>query len=749
MSYRVAKIAVSSATYWFDRPYEYLINDDIQDIVVPGIRVFVPFSKSNKICEGIVLSVKDGNSSDGLKSIISVLDDNPVLTESQIKLALFMRERFYCTVYDAFRAMLPSGLWFDNKGRRKTSDKIQKIAVLNITSEEALQISKDILKKSPKQSNLLTELSYFEELPVKDLLNYTGAGSSSLKALVDKGFISLSDKELFRRPEIIKAESNSLPILNDEQQSVYSDLLKLIEKNNFCVSLLQGVTGSGKTSVYIKLIDSVLKMGKSAILLVPEIALTPQMIQTFSGYFGNDVAVLHSSLPVGERYDEWKRIKLGLSKLVIGTRSAVFAPCENLGLIIIDEQQEDTYRSEKSPRYNAEDIAKYLCFKSNSLLLLGSATPDICSSYYARTGKYAYFRLNNRYNKQSLPNVSIVDLKQELANGNDSQISCFLRDEIQRNIDNDEQSILFLNRRGARKLISCVSCGFIYKCPNCSVPLTYHTVGNKLMCHYCGYSKKVDSLCPDCGGELGEFGAGTQLVEAELKSLFPNTEILRVDTDVLSSKVTHDVLFDRFKNEKIPIMIGTQMVTKGLNFDNVTLVGVLNADQSLYSGDYKSGEKTFSLITQVIGRSGRGAKPGRAVIQTFTPENETIIQSSLQDYDGFYDSEIQLRKIQNTPPFCDYLCITVCGKNEQNVISAAKYAKMLLVNNTLSIENIEILGPAPLYVVKVNNVFRYRINIKCNADNAVRKLISDVVIACNNNKNIKGVTFYAENNPID
>ena len=538
-----------------------------------------------------------------------------------------------------------------------------------------------------------------------------------------------------------------MPVLNDEQQSAFEGLDMLASSGKAAVSLLEGVTGSGKTSVYIRLIDAVLKRGKSAILLVPEIALTPQMLYTFSSYFGDDIAVLHSSLSPGERYDEWKRLKTGRAHVAIGTRSAVFAPVDNLGILIIDEEQEDTYRSENNPRYDARDVAKYRCFKNSCLLVLGSATPDLVTRYCAERGRYSRFVLRRRYNEMKLPEVKIIDLKNELRRGNEGSISVPLRTELLENLERGEQSILFLNRRGAHKLVTCGECGFVYKCPHCSVSLTYHSVNRRLICHYCGYTRRVDEACPDCGGILKYIGAGTQLVEEELHSLFPGTEILRMDADVLSGSVTHEQVFERFRAENIPIMIGTQMVTKGLNFENVTLVGVLSADQSLYSGDFRAAERTFSLITQVIGRSGRGQKAGRAVIQTFTPSSEVIRQAARQDYDAFYQSEIILRKLQDSPPFSDLLSVTASGAEERAVVDACRFVKNRLCFLLGQKEKTEFLGPTPLTVVRVNNRFRYRIIIKCRSDSAIRNAVSGVITECSTDKRFRGISFYADNDP--
>ena len=744
----VAKIAVSAATYWLDKPYDYLIPEALLGKVKPGVRVTVPFSRGNRRSEGIVLGVSDRSDFDKLKPIESVLDSDPVLTPSQIRLALWMHDRFFCTVYDAVKTILPAGFWFKADGTRRVNDKTREMISLAVSAEEAFALSQAKRRKAPMQAELLGLLCSVGRVSAQEALYFTGASRQSLKALVNAGLVQTDFEEVFRRPEIWNDDIQTLPVLNSAQSAVYDGLNALLNESSAEAALLCGVTGSGKTSVYIHLIDDVLKAGKSAILLVPEISLTPQMIRTFSGYFGNQVAVLHSSLSLGERYDEWKRAKNGDARLVIGTRSAVFAPFENLGLIIIDEEQEESYKSENSPRYHARDIAKYRCAKTDSLLLLGSATPDIESRYAAETGKYKYFELHERYNEMRLPAVSIVDMKSELRSGNGGNISARLQNELGENLERGEQSILFINRRGANKLISCGECGHIYKCPNCSVSLTYHSSNRRLMCHYCGYSRKPDPFCPDCGGLLTFIGAGTQLIEEELKQLFPDAGVIRMDTDTVKAAGSHEALLEKFREEKIPIMVGTQMVTKGLNFENVTLIGVLSADQSLYCGDYRSGERTFSLITQVVGRSGRGKKPGRAVIQTFTPQNEIIRLAAAQDYDGFYQSEIQLRRLQHTPPFADIISITASGAEESAVLKCCSDIRRILAASVRSRPDVSILGPAPLAVVKVNNRYRYRVNLCCRADKEIRELVSAVLIKLNSSGKYKGVSIFADNNPL-
>ena len=751
MTTTIAKIAVSAATYWIDKPYDYLIPAPMADRAVPGMRVLVPFSRGNRACEGVILSVSacSGPAPDKLKAALKLLDDEAVLTEAQLKLALFMRERFFCTVYEAVKAMLPAGLWFDTQGQRRAKDKTLTMLRLAVSSEEAAHAAAAKLFKAAAQAHILELLVSFEALPMRDVLTHSGAGRSSVKALESQGLIESYEREVYRRPEVFRDELSPLPQLNDAQQKVFEGLAALSGEGRAAAALLFGVTGSGKTSVYIHLIRRVLDEGKTAVLLVPEIALTPQMLQTFSAYFGNDIAVLHSSLSIGERYDEWKRLKTGKARLAIGTRSAVFAPLEKLGLVIIDEEQEESYKSESNPRYHARDVAKYLCANAGCLLLLGSATPDLGSRYAAETGRYAYFALPERYNEQALPEVSIVDMKRELRRGNTGDISSVLRDQLALNIERGEQSILFLNRRGAHKLISCGACGYTYQCPRCSVSLTYHSNNRRLICHYCGYSRKVDGVCPECAGELKYVGSGTQFVEQQLQELFPGLAVLRMDTDTVAPAGSHEALFDRFREEKIPVMVGTQMVTKGLNFENVTLVGVLSADQSLYSGSYRAGERTFSLITQVVGRSGRGEKPGRAVIQTFTPENQIIRQAAAQDYEDFYRAEIELRRLQNAPPLSDLFSLTATGLEEEQVLQTAKYMAQWLRDALRSREDAVVLGPAPLPVVKVNNRYRYRVNVSCRADKTLRLLLAQLVCECNGDRRFKNVSVFADSDPLD
>ena len=753
MAQTVAKIAVAAATYWVDKPYDYLIPPELAEKAVPGVRVYVPFSHGNRRSEGIILAVSDGSEYEKLKAITAVLDEEPLLSREQIKLTLFMRERFFCTVYDAVKAMLPAGLWFDDEGRTKVQDKTVEMTRLCVSPEEASRYAAAKRRRAPQQAELLEQLCSFDCLPSRDLLKHTGASRQSLTALCKAGFVELYKKETFRRPEIHLGDIEPLPVLNDEQQQAFTGINALAMSGKSGAALLFGVTGSGKTSVYIHLITEQLARGRSVILLVPEIALTPQMIQTFSSHFGDTVAVLHSSLSVGERYDEFKRVRSGKARLVIGTRSAVFAPADKLGLIIIDEEQEETYKSENSPRYNARDVAIYRCAQAGCLLLLGSATPTVETMYYAREGRYQVFPLYRRYNEKALPEVFIADLRDELRAGNETAVSEPLRSALEENLARGEQSILFLNRRGSSRMLLCGECGEVPECPRCSVPMTYHSANGRLMCHYCGHSEPAYERCPQCGGIMKHIGTGTQKVEEELHALFSGAKVLRMDTDTVGASHGHEKLLRQFEEEKIPILLGTQMVAKGLDFENVTLVGVLCADASLYIDNYRAPERTFSLLSQVVGRAGRGSKQGRAIIQTFTPENEVIRAAAAQDYDAFYESEIRMRRLRRYPPFADLFSFTVTGADESRVIRAAKALRDALGyaverREELKPLSIEVLGPAGASVVKVNNRYRYRVFLVGKGCPALRRLVAEYLYAFYQHKENRGLDIFADCNAI-
>lgn len=747
---KYAKIAVSEVTFWVDSPYDYAVPQPMEEKIAPGMRVIVPFSRGNRRAEGVVLGVSDHSDYDKPKSILALLDEAPVLTDDQIKLALWMRERFFCTVYEAVRAILPAGLWFTGNGKRKATDKRCEFVRLVVSGEEALALAQQKASRAKMQASVLRLLASVGEASVSDVREMTGASRQSILSLVDDEVLAFTYREVFRRPEYRRAERmTDLPELTEEQQTAYLGIKARMESGKAGGALLYGVTGSGKTAVYIHLISDVLERGECVIMLVPEIALTPQMLETFSSYFGEKIAVLHSSLTVAERYDEWKRVRNGSAKLVIGTRSAVFAPVKSMGLIIIDEEQEDSYKSENAPRYHAKDVAKFRCAQNDALLLLGSATPEVTTRYLADTGRYAFYMLKSRYNRMELPEVRIVDMKRELRAGNGGSISGYLREELQKNIDSGEQSILFLNRRGTAKLISCVDCGYHFQCPNCSVNLVYHSAKRRLMCHICGYSAPLADRCPDCGGALKFSGDGTEKIEAQIEELFPGVGTLRVDTDTVTEAGGHEPLFTRFREENIPIMIGTQMVTKGLNFEKVTLVGVLFADQSLYAGDFRASERSFSLMTQVIGRSGRADRKGRAVIQTFTPENQIIRFAAQQDYESFYAHEIDVRRIQRCPPFVQIVSLSVIGGDEFQVLRSCERIRALLMHAMNGQTGIDLLGPAPFPVVKAAGRYRYRLTIRSTTEAPMHDIVTKILNYCNREREFRGISVYADRYPLE
>ena len=565
------------------------------------------------------------------------------------------------------------------------------------------------------------------------------------------GLIAFSEEEELRVPSLDDVEPGPEIVLNEEQQRAFEEILGRVQAAKPSVTLLHGVTGSGKTQVYLRLVQETLALGKTAMVLVPEIVLTPQMMRKFSSYFGSRVAMLHSSLKMTERYDQWKRIRRGEVDVVLGTRSALFAPLKNLGLIIMDEEQEGSYQSENVPRYDAREVAKYLCVREKAALVFGSATPTVETAWAVEQGSYQKALLRRRYNENALPEVLIADLRQEILNGNPGLISTPLRQELEKNLAAGEQSILFLNRRGSSRMLLCGECGYVPQCPRCSTAMTYHSANGRLMCHYCGHSEPAADTCPECGGWMKHVGAGTQKVEEELRELFPEAGILRMDADTTAGG--HEEILQTFERERVPILLGTQMVAKGLDFENVTLVGVLSADISLYVDNYRAAERTFSLLTQVVGRAGRGGKTGRAVIQTYTPGNDVIRCAARQDYDAFYESEIRMRRLRRYPPFADLFTVTVSGTEEGRVLRAAvsvrETLRQLCRRPELAAEEPEVLGPAPAPVVKVNNRFRYRCTLVGKNDKATREMLAWLQKDFAKDSANRGMNLFVDHNAAD
>ena len=812
----IARVAVSAATYTIDKPYDYLIPEKLLHKVRPGVRVTVPFGRGNKTSEGFVLTVGQDSKRGGLKAVGDVLDDESVLGAQQIKLALWLRERYFCTLYNAVKVLLPAGLWYrirevctlavsreealeaganerecrvlealaahggsaeletlrlacgetagtvvrelqrrglltiDAAADRKISDKKASQASLAVSAEEAMAAVEPKQRSAPMRYEVVKLLCTIGSALSSEICYFTGATMRTLKGLEKSGLVTLTQVEVLRVPKPEPADGAPI-VLSEEQQAAYDGVVERMDQGGASCALLYGVTGSGKTSVYIRLLQEVVRRGRRGMILVPEIALTPQMMAKFSAYFGGRVVMLHSGLRMTERYDQWKRVRRGEVDIVLGTRSAVFAPLEDLGMIILDEEHESSYQSEDPPRYHARDAAKFLCAQQNAILVLGSATPSVETTFQAQKGVYQKLILRSRFNRQPLPRVVIADMREEVRAGSAGVISTPLRRELEENLTRGEQSILFLNRRGSSRMLLCGECGERPECPRCSVPLTYHSANGRLMCHYCGQSERAARQCPECGGLMKQVGAGTQKVEEELKELFPAAGVLRMDADTVSGN--HEALLDKFDKEKIPILLGTQMVAKGLDFENVTLVGVVAADLGLYVDNYHAAERTFSLLTQVVGRAGRGSKDGRAVIQTYTPDNEVITAAAAQDYNSFYASEIRIRRARRYPPFADIFTFTVSGPEEGGVLRAAAQLREAMRSGvrypTAANMAVEILGPAPAPVVKVNNRFRYRVFWVGKNDHTTRELISYYIRTFHQKKENRGMNLFVDCNAED
>ena len=814
----MVKVAVSAAPYSIDKPYSYLVPDALAAAAVPGVRVMVPFGRGNKESEGLILARVQEPKLPGSKAIRQILDPEPVLDKAGIDLALWMRGRYFCTVFEAVKTILPAGLWYglreiwslamepetarstavgipgawqvldllekqggkadirvlrdvlgdgaekplkamkkaeiltcETDAKRKIADKSHRMVELAVNTEDAYALTEPKRRSAPARYEVVNFLATAGRIPAAEVSYYTGASARTLKTMEKAGLIAFSEEEELRVPSLDDVEPGPEIVLNEEQQRAFEEILGRVQAAKPSVTLLHGVTGSGKTQVYLRLVQETLALGKTAMVLVPEIVLTPQMMRKFSSYFGSRVAMLHSSLKMTERYDQWKRIRRGEVDVVLGTRSALFAPLKNLGLIIMDEEQEGSYQSENVPRYDAREVAKYLCVREKAALVFGSATPTVETAWAAEQGSYQKALLRRRYNENALPEVLIADLRQEILNGNPGLISTPLRQELEKNLAAGEQSILFLNRRGSSRMLLCGECGYVPQCPRCSTAMTYHSANGRLMCHYCGHSEPAADTCPECGGWMKHVGAGTQKVEEELRELFPEAGILRMDADTTAGG--HEEILQTFERERVPILLGTQMVAKGLDFENVTLVGVLSADISLYVDNYRAAERTFSLLTQVVGRAGRGGKTGRAVIQTYTPGNDVIRCAARQDYDAFYESEIRMRRLRRYPPFADLFTVTVSGTEEGRVLRAAvsvrETLRQLCRRPELAAGEPEVLGPAPAPVVKVNNRFRYRCTLVGKNDKATREMLAWLQKDFAKDSANRGMNLFVDHNAAD
>ena len=808
----VVRIAVEQATFSFDKLYSYLWSPELGEAKV-GVRVLVPFGGGNRTRQGLVMEIAEQSETAGLKSILSVMDASPLLNDEMLRLARFMQERTFCTLFDAVRSMVPTGLYMRIKtvlrpaadippdvletltpnerqilsfvskcpggadkeslltrlGMDSSSPALPRLLELGVlvatdegfrhTGDSTIRTARllpqpvdaSVPKLTEKQQSVMSLLEDVGAASVKEICYFCGVTQAVVSALSRKNLIELYDAENFRSPYKVDEPLPQIVSqkLNDEQSAAFDRLLQLYAAGEPAAALLYGVTGSGKTAVYMNLIDKVLEDGRQVIVLVPEISLTPQTMALFVKKYGTRVAVLHSSLAIGERMDEWKRIKSGEARIVVGTRSAVFAPCEDLGLIIMDEEQEHTYKSESTPRYHARDIARFRCAYHNCLLLLASATPSVESYHAALNGRYTLVELTHRYGDVQLPQVEVVDMRQEAMG--ESVLGPTLLQRIREYLDENKQVILLLNRRGFHTHVSCRSCGEVISCPSCSISLTYHRANDRLMCHYCGHSQRAPSRCPKCNSDKIRYsGLGTQLVEDELSEIFPDVSILRMDTDTTMSRSSYEEKFKSFANGEYGIMIGTQMVAKGLDFPNVGLVGVLSADQSLYSGDYRSYESTFALLTQVIGRAGRRSEQGLAVIQTYTPENEVIAYAAQQNYPDYYALEEHGRLAMHYPPYADLFMFGFTGLQEQRVRQAANRMMQLLreaATGEYSDLPIIALDATPAAVLRVSGKYRYKMLVKGRNSKRMRDMIRNLLQTVNKDPLTRGVSVYVDINP--
>ena len=807
----VVRVALENTAYSFDKDFDYAVPAGLEKNCAAGVRVIVPFGRGNRRRQGIITEVLTDceREESSLKEIISVLDAEPVLSPELLATARFMKEHYFCTTYEAVKTMLPAGInyrvttvygikttdldarlsgdeqrLYDYLHSKRGAVKLEKILGdfglsdsrlpdslvekgLLYKSDEAFRRVNDAVMKmtaiapgadesavklTEKQKNVLEIIKLSGAVSIKEIRYFTGVSASVIDTLFKKGLIYFFDEEVFRIDKRGADENPPELTLNGEQQEACDRLYAEYRDGKPHVSLLYGVTGSGKTSVFIKLIERVIGDGRGIIVMVPEISLTPQFVAQFSKRFGEKIAVFHSALSLGERLDEYKRVKKGLAQIVIGTRSAVFAPFENPGLIIMDEEQEYSYKSESSPRYHAREISMFRCAQNNGLLVLSSATPSVETYYHALTGRFSLNTLTERYGTAVLPEVITADMNIEIQNGNKSGFSDVLLQNIEYNLEHGRQSILLLNRRGHNSFVTCSFCGEAVTCPNCSISLTYHSRNNRLMCHYCGYSVPFKGECPTCRSRsLRLGGTGTQKAEQDISQLFPEARILRMDTDAASSKSSYEKMISAFSKGEYDILVGTQMVAKGLDFPNVTLVGVLNTDRALYSDDYRSYERTFSLLTQVVGRSGRGREKGIAVIQTFTPDNLIISMAAKQDYESFYNTEIKVREAMLYPPFADVCLVGFSGENQTLALKAAnEFLKAFAAEAGKNYPKLplRILGPSPASVVKVSNKYRYKLIIKCKNNRSFRALLSKVLTGFQSRREFSGVTAYADMNAL-
>jgi primosomal protein N' (replication factor Y) len=772
---RIASIIVDNTSKELDRAFDYKIPENMYGIVKKGMRIVVPFGGGNKYIEGYVIDIKNYSEFgvEKLKYIADIIDDDIYIDEEMLKTAYFLKDKYACTMGEAFKMIMPSGIsvkenlyirllegtlpeasngytniikhldakkFIEFKKLKKVLKSItrtilynmEKDGIVEVNREMEQNVNKKILQvyvpsdnesctdfinngssRYKKQIEILKNyVLNNERLGLSELSKKYGCSVSVIKALEEKGFLVRKEIEIYRNPSDKEYEYGKVELTSDQVRAV-EGILENYKKNK-TTTLIHGVTGCGKTEIYLNMVERTIKKGNGAIVMVPEIALTPQTLERFKGRFGEVVAILHSKLSDGERYDEWRRIKSGEVKVVVGARSAVFAPVKNLKLIVIDEEHEYSYKSETTPKYLTKEVAEFRIGLNRGMLILGSATPSLESYYKALMGEYGLIEIASRINNQKLPAVKIINMCEELKQGNKSMFSRELMQSIKNNLENREQTILFLNRRGHSTFISCRSCGYVSKCKNCDVSLTYHVHNNKLMCHYCGFEYDIPQVCPECGSKyIKYFGAGTEKIEMEVKRIFPEARILRMDMDTTRRKGEHERLYNEFKDYNADILIGTQMISKGMDFKNVTLVGIVAADTTLNLPDFRAAERTFQLLTQVSGRAGRGSKEGKVVVQTYDPDHYSIIFASRHNYIDFYKKEIELRRILNNPPFSDILYVTLLSESEEQLLNLCMKIKYEIKKH-FNVEEVEMLGPSPCHIPKIKNSYRWHIIFKGN-----------------------------------
>ncbi|MCC8042913.1 MAG: primosomal protein N' [Oscillospiraceae bacterium] len=802
-----AAVGVSDTAFDFDRKYRYLVPTDSHSRALPGVRVIVPFGKGNRKRMGVILftEVIPAEKAAEYKLISAFADTEPVIKGEQLSLLFLLKDYTLCTYYEAFKTLIPPGLSVnftrryrvaqpkpadvisltaqklyseiiaaksvaeqqrrievafdteDSDAARELADKgyiesyedfrrrVKDETVKMVRLTEGYLSSPEAYNVTPKQRLAMEMLQREGTAAIREIEYVCGVTASVVRNMEKNGVAELYEYEVIHTPDVHETVSPDEITLNEDQQRAFDGISSMISAGKADAALLYGVTGSGKTLVFAKLIKYTIDIGRNVLMLVPEISLTPQTVNRFTALFGDTVSVMHSGLPLSVRLNEYKRIKAGGSRIVIGTRSAVFAPLDNIGLIIVDEEGERTYKSESSPRYNAKDIAGQRCITHKGVLLLASATPSIETYYMTQKGRCRLFKLPHRYSESGMPAVDIIDMC-----GTGRIFSERLVCEVNENLARGEQSILLLNRRGYNTYMVCSDCKEPLVCPNCSVPVTYHKANNRIMCHYCGFSEEMTGVCPKCGSaRLRRTGMGTQKLEEELREFFPDARILRMDADTTYSRYAYDKRFTEFGEGKYDIMVGTQMIAKGLDFPNVTLVGVLNADKSLFSGDFRSYERTFSLIAQVVGRSGRGDKCGRALIQTLVPDHYVINLAAMQNYEAFYEQEAAMRKALLYPPFCDICVIGFSSPIEKNAMNGSRVFAALIKESHGKTDKripLKMLGPSKCEIERINGKYRYRIILKCRNNSDFREFIGDVRKKAAAMRELSGVSVYIDIN---